>query len=84
MCDKKSPKTGGRELATALLLFLCYLAWEGDSEQELEFLALPFVTFAIYSFGSKFVKENPDTIARAMGRGQVDSPEHPQDREYEK
>lgn len=77
-------KTGGRELATVLLLFLCYLAWEGDNEQELEYLALPFVTFAIYAYGSKFIKNNPDQIARAMGRGQVESPEHPPEGNYEK
>lgn len=64
----RQAKTGGRELATVLLLFLCYLAWEGDSEAELQHLALPFVTFAIYAFGSKFVKNNPDKISMAFGR----------------
>lgn len=70
-------KTGGRELATVLLLFLCYLAWEGNSEVELQHLALPFVTFAIYAFGSKFVKNNPDKIATIFGNGTTPEEKYP-------
>lgn len=70
-------KTWGRELATGLLIFLCYLAYEGESEPELEALTLPFVTFAIYAFGSKFLKNNPDRISTMLGRNQpLDTYDH--------
>ena len=51
-----------------------YLGWEGRVP-ELEVLTLPFVTFAIYAFGSRSVRDNPDKIATIFGNGPDKYPE---------
>lgn len=52
MTEKKKNKTWSRELATLLLLFVCYVAFNGSIDI-LEIIVWPFVAFAMAAFGFK-------------------------------
>lgn len=45
-------KTWSRELAVSLMLFLCYLAYDGKTE-EAAILVWPFTIFSMAAFGFK-------------------------------
>lgn len=67
--NNKPKKTFARELASALLLSLVYLAHEGDVEV-VEVLVWPFISFAILAFGFK-----ADVVKSAIeGRNTINVP----------
>ena len=66
-------KTWSREFATLLVIFLCYLAIEGKTE-ELEVLSWPTFIFAMAAFGFK----QPEVQDRI--RGNKDGPEEDYDK----
>ncbi len=66
MSAPKPKKTWAREVATALLIYLCVLLWT-DKLQAAEIIALPTFGFVLYAYGVK--NEEIATLLRSRSTG---------------
>ncbi len=66
MTEPKPRKTWAREVATALLIYLCVLLWS-DKLQAAEIISLPTFGFVLYAYGVK--NEEIATLLRSRATG---------------